>query len=153
VNIKQKKNLSLNFVHLTEITKKQPQFCPLHRKLQLFPKPCNFFRFFFVMTVFSTVLARIAYNVPAAWRSGGLHYRLGGRQTFIFALPFLRGYCRRCAKPPVVRRPFYQTNLAKVLEIRRCLVIIFLFLSVSAGQYSRGCHHYLLRSFLAQGQK
>jgi len=31
VNIKQKKNLSLNFVHLTEITKKQPQFCPLHR--------------------------------------------------------------------------------------------------------------------------
>ena len=44
----------------------------------------------------------MAYNVRAAWRSGGLHYRLCGRQTFIYALPFPRGYCRRCAKPPVV---------------------------------------------------
>ena len=34
-------------------------------------------------------------------RCGGLHYCLCGLQTFIFALPFPRGYCRRCAKPPV----------------------------------------------------
>ena len=44
----------------------------------------------------------MAYNVRAAWRSGGLHCRSCGLQTFNFALPFLRGYCRRCAKPPVV---------------------------------------------------
>ena len=43
----------------------------------------------------------LAANVPAAWRSGGLHYRLCGLLPFIFALPFPRGYCRRCAKPPV----------------------------------------------------
>ena len=40
-------------------------------------------------------------TVRAAWRSGGFHYRLCGRQTFNFALPFLQSYCRRCAKPPV----------------------------------------------------
>ena len=48
---------------------------------------------------------RIASNVRAAWRSGGFHYRLCGLQTFNFPLSFLRSYCRRCAKPPVVGWP------------------------------------------------
>jgi len=34
-----------------------------------------------------------------AWRSGGFHYYLCGRQTFKFVLPFLRASCRHCAKP------------------------------------------------------
>jgi len=43
----------------------------------------------------------VAANVRAAWRSGGFHYHLCGLLPFNFVLPFLRGYCRRCAKPPV----------------------------------------------------
>ena len=39
----------------------------------------------------STTLSRLTHNVPAAWRSGGFHYRLCGRQTFISVLPFQRG--------------------------------------------------------------
>ena len=50
---------------------------------------------------FSTTLSALTHNVRAAWRSGGFHYRSCGRQTFNFALPFPRAYCRRCAKPPV----------------------------------------------------
>ena len=49
----------------------------------------------------STALSHIAHNVRAAWRSGGFHYHLCGLLPFNFALPFPRGYCRRCAKPPV----------------------------------------------------
>ena len=56
---------------------------------------------FSVWDTFSTTLSRLTHNVRAAWRSGGLHYRSCGRQTFIFALLFPRDYCRRCAKPPV----------------------------------------------------
>ena len=56
------------------------------------------FTFFYVFCQFFSFQLMLA---PAAWRSGGLHYRLCGLQTFIFALPFLRTYCRRCAKPPV----------------------------------------------------
>jgi len=44
----------------------------------------------------------LAPNVPAAWRSGGFHYCSCGIQSFKFALPFLRGYCRHYAKPPVI---------------------------------------------------
>ena len=58
-------------------------------------------------SIYQSLCAPIASNVRAAWRSGGLHYRLCGLQTFIFALPFLRAYCRRCAKPPVVGRPLF----------------------------------------------
>jgi len=48
----------------------------------------------------------LAYNVRAAWRSGGLNYHFCGLLPFNFAQPFLRGYCRRCAKQPVVRSAF-----------------------------------------------
>ena len=44
----------------------------------------------------------IAYNVLAAWRSGGFHCTFCGLLPFVFARHFLRGYCRRCAKPLVV---------------------------------------------------
>ena len=48
-----------------------------------------------------------SYNVPAAWRSGGFHLTSCGVQTFKFALPFPRGYCRHYAKPHVVRSLFF----------------------------------------------
>ena len=61
--------------------------------------------------ILSTTLSRLTHNVPAAWRSGGLHYRLCGRLPFNFVLPFLRSCCRRCAKPPVVRSAFHSRLL------------------------------------------
>ena len=61
---------------------------------------CKLFPYFILVC---THCPPLAGNVRAAWRSGGLHYRSCGLQKFIFALPFLRAYCRRCAKPPVVR--------------------------------------------------
>ena len=48
-----------------------------------------------------------AYNVPAAWLSGGFHKTSCGVQSFKFALSFPRGYCRPYAKPHVVRSPIY----------------------------------------------
>jgi len=87
---------------------------------------CNKFS---IQTTFSTTLLRLTPNVPAAWRSGGLHYRSCGLQTFIFALPFLRGYCRRCAKPPVVGSASflfsffsYETEYSSTLFQHHCLV-------------------------------
>ena len=75
---------------------------------------------------------RFASNVRAAWRSGGLHYRLCGRQTFNFALPFLRGYCRRCAKPPVVCSAFARVLLLPLLLSLCCWIVLFLSSSANA---------------------
>jgi hypothetical protein len=69
---------------------------------------------------FSTTLSRLAYNAPAAWRSGGFHYKSCGRQKFNFALNFPRGYCRRCAKPPVKRWHFYE----RVVLPLHCRVVL-----------------------------
>jgi hypothetical protein len=44
----------------------------------------------------------LASNGVAAWRSGGFQCHSSGAQMFIFALPFLRASCRRCAKPLVI---------------------------------------------------
>ena len=51
---------------------------------------------------------------PAAWRSGGWHYKWGGLLPFVFARHFQRSYCRRCAKPLVVCLPSlqYSTNVS-----------------------------------------
>jgi hypothetical protein len=64
----------------------------------------TYFQFF---TLSSTALSPLADNVPAAWRSGGFHKCLCGVQNFNYARHFPRGYCRRCAKPQVVRWHFF----------------------------------------------
>jgi len=70
---------------------------------------------------------RLSHNVPAAWRSGGFHCRLCGLLPFNFALPFLRGYCRRCAKPHVVGSRFarlsfinHKSILSKSTDLNFC---------------------------------
>ena len=55
-----------------------------------------------VITALSaSTVASLAPNGEAAWRSGGVHYRLCGVLTFNFALHFLRSYTPACAKPLV----------------------------------------------------
>ena len=71
----------------------------------MFRLPCKvvgLYTFLETYCFLDRTLARLTYNVRAAWRSGGFHYRSCGLLPFNFALPFLRGYCRRCAKPPVM---------------------------------------------------
>ena len=57
-------------------------------------------------TTLLTTLSRLTHNGMAAWRSGGFHKISCGLQTFNSALPFLRAYCRRCAKPHSCRLAF-----------------------------------------------
>ena len=64
---------------------------------------CHYSKYFLVFDQLSTCdIRRLAYNGPAALRSGGFHKCSCGVQMFIYAQHFPRGYCRRCAKPQVV---------------------------------------------------
>ena len=60
-----------------------------------------------IRTSLSTAFSPLAANVVAAWRSGGFHCTFCGLLPFVFARHFLRGYCRRCAKPRVRGGLFY----------------------------------------------
>jgi len=70
-------------------------------KILRFLQLCKILNLIFFEVALMLDCSGITHNVPAAWRSGGFHYTFCGVQTFKFALPFLRDYCRHYAKLPV----------------------------------------------------